>query len=138
MHVKYKILMENKPTKEEIDDLVKDILDDFYKNGQSEVGSKVNSNFVCSICNTNITIKNSHNFIGDMINCKICKLPACNNEVCTIECLHCQDRNICSNCSIKCKSCKGDVCKKPNCTSMLTICEKCKLQYCDDCSAHAC
>lgn len=129
--------MENKLTKE-IDDLVKDILNDFSKNEQSEIDLKSTLNFVCSVCNINVTIKNSHNFVGDKIDCKICKLSACNNEICTIECLHCQDRNICSNCSVQCNSCKGHICKKTQCVNMLTVCEKCKFQYCDDCSMHKC
>jgi hypothetical protein len=124
-------------TTEEIDNMVSDIVNDFYNNGM-ETEANSNLDCVCSVCNTIIKIKNSHSFIGDKIDCAICKLPACNNEICTIECVCCDDRNICSKCSSKCDICKGDVCKRKKCITKLKTCKKCKKQYCENCITHKC
>ena len=114
----------------------KEILKQMNDENSDEDGHTEGSNFICSVCDTCITIKNAHCMMGDRTDCKICDLPACEN--CTIECLHCEDKDICITCSVKCNGCSGYICNEDDCVDMLNKCKKCKLVYCAECNINKC
>jgi len=115
------------------------INDDTSSNSNDdENGFTKGSTFLCSFCNNFVLIENDNCSGGDRNDCIICDLPMCNNNKCSVKCLHCENANICKKCSYKCDGCKGDICNNEECNEMTKKCKKCKVMYCDSCSNLKC